>query len=128
MIFYATISIDATPNGANAVSGRTHFHANRQGCSCQIYGRYDVSAIKPSWNLREFDTACSTAYAKYDELAMSTRADVEKALAGTDTSDLRGSFRSALSFSIPLPTLSQLSFRCIFRLDFRCPPGGPYDQ
>ncbi|KAH9024572.1 hypothetical protein EDB85DRAFT_1870089, partial [Lactarius pseudohatsudake] len=42
---------------------------------------------------------------KHDELAMSTRAEVEKALAGTDTSDLRGSFRRALSFSIPPRTL-----------------------
>jgi hypothetical protein len=32
---------------------------------------------------------------------MSTRTEVEKALAGTDTSDLRASFRRALSFSIP---------------------------
>ncbi len=36
---------------------------------------------------------------------MSTRAEVEKALAGTDTSDLRASFRRALSFSIPPRTL-----------------------
>ena len=64
-----------------------------------------TSVLCASWNLREFDIACSTTCAKYDELAMSTRADVEKAFAGTDTSDLRGSFRRALSFSIPLPTL-----------------------
>ncbi len=44
----------------------------------KIYGRYDVSATKPSWNLREFDAACSTARTKYDELAMSTKAEVEK--------------------------------------------------
>ncbi|KAI9456966.1 Rho GTPase activation protein [Lactarius psammicola] len=37
----------------------------------------------------------------YDELAMSTRAQVEKTLAETKTSDLRASFRHALSFSIP---------------------------
>jgi hypothetical protein len=78
---------------------------NRQGCSCQIYGRYDVSAIKPRWNLQAFDTACRTACAKYDDLAKSTRAEVKKALAGTDTSDLRASFRRALSFSIPPLTL-----------------------
>ncbi|KAI9456983.1 hypothetical protein BJY52DRAFT_1187588 [Lactarius psammicola] len=42
------------------------------------------------------------ACAKYDE---STRAEVENALAGTDTSDLRASFLRALSFSIPPPTL-----------------------
>ena len=36
---------------------------------------------------------------------MSTRTEVEKALVGTDMSDLRASFRRALSFSIPPPTL-----------------------
>ena len=36
---------------------------------------------------------------------MSTKAEVERALAGTDTSDLKASFRRALSFSIPPPTL-----------------------
>ena len=92
-------------NVANAVSSRTCFHANRQGRSCQIYGRYDVSVIKPSCHLREFDTACSTACAKYDSLTKSVRAEVEKALAGTDTSDLKASFRVALFSSIPLPTL-----------------------
>jgi hypothetical protein len=46
-----------------------------------------------------------TACAKYDDLAKSTRAEVEKALAGTDTSDLRASFRRALSFSTPPLTL-----------------------
>jgi hypothetical protein len=55
----------------------------------------------PLWNRPKFDTACSTACAKYDNLAMSTRTEVEKALAGTDTFDLRASFRRALSFSTP---------------------------
>ncbi|KAH9008371.1 hypothetical protein EDB85DRAFT_2283815 [Lactarius pseudohatsudake] len=45
------------------------------------------------------------AYVKYDDLAMSTRAEVVKALAGTDTSGLTASFRRALSFSIPPSTL-----------------------
>ncbi|KAI9448584.1 hypothetical protein H4582DRAFT_1901629 [Lactarius indigo] len=43
--------------------------------------------------------------ANYDELETSTRAEVEKSLTGTDMSDLRGSFRRALSFSIPPSTL-----------------------
>ncbi|KAI9456974.1 Rho GTPase activation protein, partial [Lactarius psammicola] len=47
----------------------------------------------------------TTACAKYNNLAMSTRAEVEKALAGTDKSDLRAAFRRALSYSIPPPTL-----------------------
>ncbi|KAH9032135.1 hypothetical protein EDB85DRAFT_2145695 [Lactarius pseudohatsudake] len=41
------------------------------------------------------------ACVKYDNLAMSTRAEVEKALAGTDTSGLTASFRHSLSLSIP---------------------------
>jgi hypothetical protein len=40
-----------------------------------------------------------------DDLAMSTRAEVEEALAGTDASGLRASFDHALSFSIPPLTL-----------------------
>ncbi|KAI9439453.1 Rho GTPase activation protein [Lactarius psammicola] len=47
----------------------------------------------------------TTACAKYNDLAMSTRSEVEKALAGTDTSNLRAAFRRALSYSIPPPTL-----------------------
>jgi hypothetical protein len=48
---------------------------------------------------------CSTASAKYNNLAISTKVEVEKALVGRDTSesDLRASFRRALSFSIPPP-------------------------
>ncbi|KAH9008445.1 hypothetical protein EDB83DRAFT_530461 [Lactarius deliciosus] len=41
------------------------------------------------------------ACVKYDNLAMSTKAEVEKALAGTDTSGLMASFRHSLSISIP---------------------------
>ncbi|KAH9032140.1 hypothetical protein EDB85DRAFT_1890802 [Lactarius pseudohatsudake] len=48
---------------------------------------------------------CSTARAKYDNLATKTKVEVKKALAGTDTSDLRASFRRSLSFSIPPLTL-----------------------
>jgi hypothetical protein len=110
VIFCATILIDAIPNVLNAVSSRTRFHANRQERSCQIYGRYDVSAVEHLWDRPEFDTACSTACAKYDNLAMSTRTEVEKALAGTDTSDLRAYFHRAHSFSIPPPALYR-SFR-----------------
>ncbi|KAI9429810.1 Rho GTPase activation protein, partial [Lactarius indigo] len=41
------------------------------------------------------------ACVKYENLAMSTRAEVEKALAGTDTSGLTASLRHFLSISIP---------------------------
>ncbi|KAH8996989.1 hypothetical protein EDB86DRAFT_3243261 [Lactarius hatsudake] len=50
------------------------------------------------------------ACVKYDDLAMSTRAEVVKALAGTDTSGLMASFRRALSFSIPPSTLYRNSY------------------
>jgi hypothetical protein len=53
----------------------------------------------------EFDTACNTTCAKYDNLAMNTKAEVENILDRTDTSDLRASFRRALFFSIPPLTL-----------------------
>ena len=48
---------------------------------------------------------CSTASANHDNLAMSTRVEVENALARGDTSesDLRATFRRALSISIPPP-------------------------
>ncbi|KAH9017040.1 hypothetical protein EDB84DRAFT_1442914 [Lactarius hengduanensis] len=46
-------------------------------------------------------TACTT----HGKQAMSTSAEVETALAGTDTSDLRASFGHALSYSIPPLTL-----------------------
>ena len=97
--------MDAIPNFANAVSPATRFRANIQGRSCQIYRRYNVSAIEPSWNLRELDTACSTARAKHDNLSRSTLAKVETTLAGADTSNLKASFRRALSCSIPPPAL-----------------------
>ena len=53
----------------------------------------------------EFDTKCSTARTQYHDLAMNTRAEVEKAFAGTDTSGLRASFDHGFSLSIPPLTL-----------------------
>ncbi|KAH9037694.1 Rho GTPase activation protein [Lactarius hengduanensis] len=47
----------------------------------------------------------TTAYTTHGKQAMSTSAEVETALAGTDTSDLRASFGHALSYSIPPLTL-----------------------
>ncbi|KAH8989365.1 hypothetical protein EDB86DRAFT_3245232, partial [Lactarius hatsudake] len=55
--------------------------------------------------LENLNWPCSTACAKYDNLATKTKVEVKKALAGTDTSDLRASFRRSLSFSIPPITL-----------------------
>ena len=63
------------------------------------------SPIDPLWNLRNFNTACSTTCAKYDDLAVNTKEGVENALGRADTSDLRASFGRALSFSIPPLTL-----------------------
>jgi hypothetical protein len=50
--------------------------------------------------------ACSPASAKYDNLVIKTRVEVENVLAKKDTSesDLRASFRRVLSSSIPPPT------------------------
>ena len=97
--------IDAKPNVANAVPWTTHFLANRQGCSYQIFGRYGVSSIIPSWDLPEFNKTCSNACANYGDLAKSTGADVEEALRRTDSPDLKASFRRALSIAIPPPTV-----------------------
>ena len=47
----------------------------------------------------------STSSGKYHNLVMGTEAVVKTALAGEDVSDLRASFRQALSFSIPPLTL-----------------------
>ncbi|KAH9008432.1 Rho GTPase activation protein [Lactarius deliciosus] len=47
----------------------------------------------------------ATTCTRHRNLAMSTSAEVENALAGTDTSDLRASLGHALSFSIPPLTL-----------------------
>ncbi|KAF8265573.1 hypothetical protein EI94DRAFT_1804224 [Lactarius quietus] len=46
-----------------------------------------------------------TTCGNFDDLAKSTGAKVEMALAGADASDLRASFRRALSFSVPPLTL-----------------------
>jgi hypothetical protein len=47
----------------------------------------------------------STTCEKHNDLAVNTKAEVDKALGGTDTSDLIESFHWALSFSIPPLTL-----------------------
>ncbi|KAH9029721.1 hypothetical protein EDB84DRAFT_224413 [Lactarius hengduanensis] len=55
--------------------------------------------------LAKYMNGMVTARTLHDDLAMVTRAEVEKALAETDTSNLKASFRQALSFSIPPITL-----------------------
>ena len=67
----------------------------------------------PSWNLPESDVTCSKACTKNDVIATRTGAEVESALSGTDTSDLKVFFRQALYFSTP-PLI----------LDRNCRPGG----
>ena len=49
--------------------------------------------------------AGSNTCAKHDDIAKSTGAEIVNALCGTDTSDLRVSFRRALFFSTPQLTL-----------------------
>ena len=56
-------------------------------------------------NFPDSDSEYSTSSEKYHNLVMSTEAVVKTALAGEDVSDLRASFRQALSFSIPPLTL-----------------------
>jgi hypothetical protein len=65
-------------------------------------GMRSVSLASPEI-VENFDMACSTASAEYDNLAISTTVEVEGVLARKDKSesDLRASFRRALSFSIP---------------------------
>jgi len=48
-----------------------------------------------------FSTTCT----KYSDLAKGTKAEVEEAFSGTDTSDLKAYFRRAFSFSVPPLTL-----------------------
>ncbi|KAH8986368.1 hypothetical protein EDB92DRAFT_1949282 [Lactarius akahatsu] len=55
--------------------------------------------------LDKYMDGMTTACTRHRNLAMDTSADVEKALAGTDTSGLRASFGHALSLSIPPLTL-----------------------
>jgi hypothetical protein len=59
--------------------------------------------------------ACSKACAKHDDIAKSTEAEVENALGGTDTSDLRVSFRRAFLFLL----LHSLSIATIVPVDIR---------
>ena len=61
----------------------------------------ELSPIVPCWNLRESNTACSITCSKHDDLAINIKSGVENALGRADTSDLKASFRRALSFSIP---------------------------
>jgi hypothetical protein len=57
----------------------------------------------PLWKLPESDMACSKACAEHKDIAKSTEVEVENILGGTDTSDLKVSFRRAISFSnLPL--------------------------
>ncbi|KAF8265551.1 hypothetical protein EI94DRAFT_1831140 [Lactarius quietus] len=69
-------------------------------------GMMSVTLSYPE-NLENFNTAYSTASAKCGNLAKSTMVEVERALVGSDASEsnLRASFRRALSFSIPPPTV-----------------------
>jgi hypothetical protein len=55
----------------------------------------------PLWNLPESDMSCSKECTKHKDIAKSTEVEVENALDGKDTSDLKVSFRRAISFSTP---------------------------
>ncbi|KAH9007784.1 Rho GTPase activation protein [Lactarius deliciosus] len=55
--------------------------------------------------LVKYMNGMATACTQHNDLVVITMAEVEKALAGTDMSNLKSSFRQALSFSIPPITL-----------------------
>ena len=90
-----------------AVSRRPYFQHHRQGCSCQIYGRYGVSALIHSRTFKEPETAITrrTASKTYCDLATGTRSGAGKALNWSDDFDLTGPFRRAFSLSVPPLTL-----------------------
>ena len=62
-----------------------------------------MSVLQSSCEIFGFDTARSAA--KHDNVAMSTRVEVGKALDGAEKSILRVSFRRALRISIPPVTV-----------------------
>jgi hypothetical protein len=78
--------------------------------------RYTDGMVSVLSSLREIfkvsDTVFSSARTKYHDLAMRARAEVEKAITGTDTSGLRASFDHSFSLSIP-----PLSLYCNYRPD-----------
>ena len=55
----------------------------------------------PLWNLSKSDTVCSNARATCHDTVKGTGGEVVNALRRADTSDLRSSFRRALSYSTP---------------------------
>lgn len=59
----------------------------------------------PPWNLLKPDMAFRKASAECHDTAKSTGAELVNALRRADTSDLRSSFRRALSYSTPPLTL-----------------------
>jgi hypothetical protein len=79
------------------------FLSNTRMACCQCYTAITDAFVKYS----RFDALaiCSSACENYDVLAKSTRTEVEKSLAQRDTSNLRASFRRALSLSIHPPSL-----------------------
>ncbi|KAH9030239.1 Rho GTPase activation protein [Lactarius deliciosus] len=92
-------------NLVNAVSRGPCFHDSDQGRSSQIRELYEVSVSTLSLS-QGLDIACSTACTMYNQdLATKIGPEVENALAGTDTSNLKASFRRTLSSSIPPPAL-----------------------
>lgn len=81
----------------------------------------EPSPIDPLWNLREFNTACSTTRAKYNDLAVNAKSGVEDAISRADTSGLRASFRRAHTYSIPPLTLYRDSPDKYLSLNFGVP-------
>ncbi|KAH9051875.1 hypothetical protein EDB87DRAFT_631112 [Lactarius vividus] len=84
-LFYARMFFDVTP---------------KTQCLAELVFAPTVKNV-----LVRYMDGMTAACTKHGSLAMSTSAEVENALAGTDASGLRASFDHALSFSIPPLTL-----------------------
>ncbi|KAI9456987.1 hypothetical protein BJY52DRAFT_527106 [Lactarius psammicola] len=88
-----------------AVAQLNNFRSMRTECLRDGYDCLEEFAFTPTVKdvLVKYMDGMITAYAKHGDLATSTGAEVQKALAGADTFKLTASFRHSLSFSIPPP-------------------------
>jgi hypothetical protein len=110
VLCYATISIDATSKTqcleelVFTPTVKNVLVRYMDGMTLVLSSLLDIS--------ENLNTVCSSARTACDNLAMSTRAEVEKAMSAADVSGLRASFGHALSFSIP-----PLTLYCNYRRD-----------
>ncbi|KAF8256585.1 hypothetical protein EI94DRAFT_1765002 [Lactarius quietus] len=104
----ANISLSVSDNDCRKAVGQLNdFRWIRAEYLEDAYDRLEELVFTPTVKdiLFKYMDSMIITCATYDNLARSTRAEVEKSLAGRDMSDLRASFRRALSHSIPSPVL-----------------------